>query len=259
MYSLLLMRFRLSGVNSIYHNNVISTWLVNKDGSVDNVRLGRIWLAWQPNRALTVSPALASDRPFKLGKIASTEEVAAGTSTSVRTVVAHPSVWVTPLTARKSTPSAVPPAMVTLARLLMSWPALVGGEAHLTRPNLPKTTGSYWPYASTMYDYIYRAMPFGEAQSLTPDETLPNCCFLTLHEMTSKTIFDVSHENIGTIEMPNRHIFMPDPRPDAQPVSSELCMTNLQCFNKHHWSVRDIDVTPESESQYITGPTQEPT
>jgi cytochrome c len=51
------------------------------------------------------------------------------------------------------------------------WPGLVGGEDSLDTHDPVKTTGSYWPYASTMYDYIYRAMPFGVAQSLTYDET----------------------------------------------------------------------------------------
>ena len=51
------------------------------------------------------------------------------------------------------------------------WPELVGGEDSLDTHDPVKTTGSYWPYASTMYDYIYRAMPFGVAQSLTHDET----------------------------------------------------------------------------------------
>ena len=38
-----------------------------------------------------------------------------------------------------------------------NWPALVGGEGTLSSHDPVKTTGSYWPYASTMYDYIYRA------------------------------------------------------------------------------------------------------
>jgi cytochrome c len=49
------------------------------------------------------------------------------------------------------------------------WPVLAGGQDTLTEERPVKTIGSYWPYLSTVYDYIYRAMPFGEAQSLTPD------------------------------------------------------------------------------------------
>ena len=112
-----------------------------------------------------------------------------------------------------------------------------------------KTTGSYWPYASTMYDYIYRAMPFGEAQSLTPDETYQIVAFLLYMNDIIEDDFDVSHENIGTIEMPNRDgFFMPDPRPDAQPVSAEPCMANCNVATNIIGRARDIDVTPESES-----------
>ena len=58
------------------------------------------------------------------------------------------------------------------------WPELVGGEGSLDTHDPVKTTGSYWPYASTMYDYIYRAMPFGVAQSLTHDETYQIVAYL---------------------------------------------------------------------------------
>ena len=58
------------------------------------------------------------------------------------------------------------------------WPELVGGEDSLDTHDPVKTTGSYWPYASTMYDYIYRAMPFGVAQSLTHDETYQVVAYL---------------------------------------------------------------------------------
>jgi cytochrome c len=112
-----------------------------------------------------------------------------------------------------------------------------------------KTTGSYWPYASTIYDYIYRAMPFGESQSLTPNETYQIVAFLLYMNDIIEDDFDVSHGNIGTIEMPNRDgFFMPDPRPDAQPVRGEPCMTNCDVVTNIIGRARDIDVTPESES-----------
>lgn len=50
------------------------------------------------------------------------------------------------------------------------WPILSGGTGSLASPDPVKSIGSYWPYASTVMDYIRRAMPFGNAQSLTNDE-----------------------------------------------------------------------------------------
>jgi len=52
------------------------------------------------------------------------------------------------------------------------WPVLVGGHDTLASEDPVKTIGSYWPYTSTIYDYIYRAMPFGEAQTLMTSSTM---------------------------------------------------------------------------------------
>lgn len=130
-----------------------------------------------------------------------------------------------------------------------NWPVLVGGEGTLDTHDPVKTTGSYWPYASTMYDYIYRAMPFGEAQSLTYDETYQIVAYLLYMNDIIDDEFEVNQENIGTIEMPNRDGFMlPDPRPDAQPVSGLACMKDCDVPTTVIGKARDIDVTPEDES-----------
>ena len=130
-----------------------------------------------------------------------------------------------------------------------NWPVLVGGEGTLDTHDPVKTTGSYWPYASTMYDYIYRAMPFGEAQSLTHDETYQIVAYLLYMNDIIDDEFEVNQENIGTIEMPNRDGFMlPDPRPDAQPVSGLACMKDCDVPTTVIGKARDIDVTPEDAS-----------
>jgi mono/diheme cytochrome c family protein len=55
---------------------------------------------------------------------------------------------------------------------------LVGGQGSLTSANPVKTVGSYWPYATTVFDYIRRAMPFTAPQSLTADETYALTAYL---------------------------------------------------------------------------------
>ena len=50
------------------------------------------------------------------------------------------------------------------------WPILIGGAGTLASHDPVKSIGSYWPYASTVFDYIRRSMPFGNAQSLSNDE-----------------------------------------------------------------------------------------
>lgn len=195
------------------------------------------------------SQVLAEARPFNLGTIATAEEVA-GWDIDVRP---------DGLGAPVGTGNAFDGEEIYAERCASchgdfgeavdNWPVLVGGADTLDSHDPVKTTGSYWPYASTMYDYIYRAMPFGEAQSLTADETYQIVAFLLYMNDIIDDEFEVSHENIGTIEMPNRNGFMlPDPRPDAQPISGELCMTNCQVPLTVIGRARDIDVTPEDES-----------
>ena len=88
------------------------------------------------------------------------------------------------------------------------WPELVGGEDSLDTHDPVKTTGSYWPYASTMYDYIYRAMPFGVAQSLTHDETYQVVAYLLYMNEIIDEDFVLNDKNIGKIKMPNVEGFL---------------------------------------------------
>jgi cytochrome c len=92
---------------------------------------------------------------------------------------------------------------------------LVGGRGTLTSSTPVKTIGSYWPYATTLYDYIHRAMPFDAPQSLTPDEVYAVTAWL-LHQngiIDETTVIDA--RTLPAIQMPNRHGFVPDPRPDV--------------------------------------------
>ena len=129
------------------------------------------------------------------------------------------------------------------------WPELVGGEDSLDSHDPIKTTSSYWPYASTMYDYIYRAMPFGESQSLTIDETYSIVAYLLYMGDVIDEEFDVSNDNIGLIEMPNRSGFLlPDPRPDVVKTNKIPCMIDCGDTKRVIGRARDLDVTPEDES-----------
>ena len=128
------------------------------------------------------------------------------------------------------------------------WPELVGGEDSLDTHDPVKTTGSYWPYASTMYDYIYRAMALGVAQSLTHDETYQVVAYLLYMNEIIDEDFVLNDKNIGKIKMPNVEGFlMPDPRPDIANVNGNPCMQNCNTPTKIIGKARDIDVTPEEE------------
>ena len=94
-------------------------------------------------------------------------------------------------------------------------PPLVGGRNTLRTANPVKTIGSYWPYATTLYDYVYRAMPFSAPQSLTPDEVYSVVAWL-LHRdgiIDESTVIDA--HSLPAVRMPNRDGFTSDPRPDV--------------------------------------------
>ena len=198
---------------------------------------------------LTSAPALPADRPFNLGKIATAEEVA-GWDIDVRPDgLGAPVGMGNAIDGEEVYADLCAVCHGDFGEGVDRWPELVGGEGSLGTHDPLKTTGSYWPYASTLYDYVYRAMPFGESQSLSYDETYQIVAFLLYMNDIIEDDFDVSHENIGSIEMPNRDGFlMPDPRPDAQSVNAEPCMTNCNVATNIIGRARDIDVTPESES-----------
>lgn len=106
------------------------------------------------------------------------------------------------------------------------WPVLAGGEGTLTDERPTKTVGSYWPYASTLYDYIRRAMPFTAPRSLTDEQTYQITAYvLYLNEIVDED-FVLTQDNLAQVEMPNKDGFFVDPRPD---VKNARCMKD--CAN----------------------------
>ena len=92
---------------------------------------------------------------------------------------------------------------------------LVGGQNTLATPKPVRTVGSYWPYATTLYDYINRAMPFNAPQSLTPDEVYSVIAWLLFQNQIIAEDAVINAQTLPKIEMPNRNGFVPDPRPDV--------------------------------------------
>ncbi|MDH3282084.1 MAG: cytochrome c, partial [Gammaproteobacteria bacterium] len=93
--------------------------------------------------------------------------------------------------------------------------ALVGGRGSLASGQPAKTVESYWPYASTLFDFTYRAMPFNAPGSLSPNEVYAVTAYILAEANIIGKDQVVSAENIASIEMPNRDGFIADPRPDV--------------------------------------------
>ena len=75
-----------------------------------------------------------------------------------------------------------------------------------------KTVGSYWPYATTLFDYVRRAMPFQELKSLTSDEVYAVSAYiLNLNGIIGPNdVLDA--QSLPKVRMPNRDGFIPFPR-----------------------------------------------
>ncbi len=79
-------------------------------------------------------------------------------------------------------------------------------------PSLERTVGNYWPYATTLYDYINRAMPLNAPGSLSPDEVYSAVAFLLRRNEIISHITVVNAQTLPRVVMPARDRFVPDNR-----------------------------------------------
>jgi len=95
-------------------------------------------------------------------------------------------------------------------------PPLVGGRGSLATDKPLKTVESYWPYTSTLYDYIWRAMPFDQPGSLTPDAVYSLCAYiLSMGKIIDgKQVMDAG--SLPKVVMPNVNGFYDGSDPDVE-------------------------------------------
>jgi cytochrome c len=133
------------------------------------------------------------------------------------------------------------------------WPILSGGNGTLASHDPVKSVGSYWPYASTLLDYIRRAMPFGSAQSLTNDELYAITAYvLYLNDIIKTEDFELSDKNFATIKLPNEPNFLDDDREISEKAfwRKNPCMSDcIPGEAKITGRARAIDVTPEGDKK----------
>ena len=134
---------------------------------------------------------------------------------------------------------------------LDSWPVLAGGIGSLQDPRPVKTIGSYWPYLSTVFDYVHRSMPFGAAQTVTVDETYAITAFLLYSNGVVEDDFVLSKANFTEVVMPNAEGFIVDDRAETEYklFSAEPCMENCREGEvKVTKRAIDLNVTPKDEA-----------
>ena len=132
------------------------------------------------------------------------------------------------------------------------YPMLAGGAGTLTQDRPQKTVGSFWPYATTLWDYINRAQPFSAPHSLSANDVYAVTAYiLNLNDVVGNN-FVADRNSLPKVKMPNRGAFMwRDPRPDTH---AKECMKD--CADPKQIEIKSTaegkDVTPRT-----TGPLDE--
>jgi cytochrome c len=85
---------------------------------------------------------------------------------------------------------------------------LVGGQGTLASKTPVKTIGSYWPYATTVFDYVRRAMPYQQPQSLSNDEIYAITAYLLHMNGIIGERDEMNAQTLAKVRMPNRDNFV---------------------------------------------------
>lgn len=130
------------------------------------------------------------------------------------------------------------------------WPVLAGGRGTLKSERPEKTIGSFWPYASTVFDYVHRAMPFGSNMTLSADQTYAIVAYLlNLNDLVPEN-YVLSKENFPKVDLPNEANFFDDDRETSEKAfwKKSPCMTD--CTGEVHVTARAqiLNVTPDGEA-----------
>jgi len=130
------------------------------------------------------------------------------------------------------------------------WPQVAGGQGSLKSTDPVKTVGSYFAHLSTVIDYVRRAMPFGDAQSLANDEVYAVVAYmLFLNDIVDEN-FVLSKGTFAKVKMPNASGFYDDDREDSEKAFwGTPCMTDCKANVRITGRARVIDVTPDDKAR----------
>jgi len=98
---------------------------------------------------------------------------------------------------------------------------LIGGRGTLVNADAAKapvkTVESYWPYATTLFDYIKRAMPLTVPDTLSDDQVYALCAYILARANIVAADATMDAKSLAAVRMPNRDGFIADPRPEKFP------------------------------------------
>ena len=121
-------------------------------------------------------------------------------------------------------PSNARRATAPSARARGAIPSSAGGEGTLTSERPEPSVGSYWPFATTLFDYINRAMPFQAPHTLSANDVYALTAYVLNINNIVANDFVADRNSLPKVKMPNHdHFIWQDPRPDT---SAKECMKN---------------------------------
>ncbi|HET9018371.1 MAG TPA: cytochrome c [Acetobacteraceae bacterium] len=94
---------------------------------------------------------------------------------------------------------------------------LAGGVGTIFSARPKKTVGSFWPYATTLFDYVRRAMPLNAPQSLTPDQVYAVSAYILFLNGLVRPDAVLDAASLPKIAMPNRGNFVSAYPPARKP------------------------------------------
>ncbi|HEX3371154.1 MAG TPA: cytochrome c [Candidatus Acidoferrales bacterium] len=102
-------------------------------------------------------------------------------------------------------------------------PRLTGGQGSLNTLQPVRTIGSYWPFATTVWDYINRAMPRGNENTLKPDEIYSLTAFILFRNGIVQETDVMDAKTLPKVKMPNRDGFLPPRLEDIANLQKRGC------------------------------------
>src|SRR5579863_3391135 len=93
---------------------------------------------------------------------------------------------------------------------------LIGGRGSLGTATPIKTVESYWPYATTVFDYVKRAMPIVSPGSLSDDQVYAVVAYMLSEAKIIGPGDVMDAKSLPKVQMPNRNGFYRDPRPELE-------------------------------------------
>lgn len=129
-------------------------------------------------------------------------------------------------------------------------PKLVGGQGTLASTKPVKTVGSYWPYATTLFDYINRAMPFPAPQSLEPNQIYSVVAWLLFRNGLIEEDAVMNKESLPKVRMLHRGGFVEDLRPDVKPPKVKRSKSAPPSLGEIHFPTSG---SPKAQRHFLRG------